>query len=256
MRPLLCAVLLVSGCYGHARSTRVGAEDQPALAPLVEVPAGSFTMGDDNGEPAEYPERAVGISAFAIERTEVTNDAYARCVAAGVCDAGPYRNDPELGGPLRPVVGVSWHDAVAYCGWAGRRLPTEAEWEYAAKGSQGRRFWPWTGAFVVDRANSRGGADGYAKTAPVGSFPAGASVFGVLDMAGNAAEWVNDHFDPILYQREPRARDPKGPEGGRERVVRGGSWLDGPHLLRVASRVGKAPTEVDEATGFRCAADR
>ena len=185
----------------------------------------------------------------------MTNAAYRRCVEAGACDPSPFSGDPALGRPDHPVVGVAWYDAERFCAWAGRRLPTEAEWEYAAKGRD-LRYWPWTGAFDASRANSRDAADGFEKTAPVGAFPTGASPFGVLDMAGNVAEWTADRFDPTRYRTEPEALNPTGPTSGRERVVRGGSWADGPHRLRVASRRGKGPTEVDDATGFRCAADR
>lgn len=248
---LICA--LVAGCYGHTRSSRVTREERAAVLPrVVRVPGGTFTQGDMNGEPAEYPERALRMDAFGIDRTEVTNAAYRACVRAGACDAAPYLEDPRLGAPDRPVVGVSWLDAKRFCGWAGRRLPTEAEWEYAARGGDLRK-WPWGHAFDPERANTRAPDDDHAKTAPVGSFPEGASPFGVLDMAGNVAEWTADVFEPTWYRVDDTRANPTGPAEGRERVVRGGSWADGRHRVRVSARVGKGPTEVDDATGFRCA---
>lgn len=248
--PIGFAVLALAGCYAHAKG-----RGQPVDLPVdetVEVPGGTFTMGDMNGEPSEYPERTVRLDGFRLDRTEVTNRAYQVCVRAGVCDPSPYADDPELGRSDHPVVGISWYDAEAFCSWVGRRLPTEAEWEYAARGRDLRK-WPWPGAFDSKKANTRMGADGFERTAPVGKFPAGASPFGVLDLAGNAAEWTADHFDPTWYRTEPEAVNPKGPPEGRERVVRGGSWADGAHRVRVASRQAKAPTEVDDGTGFRCA---
>lgn len=208
-------------------------------------------MGDINGEPSEYPERTIRLDGFQIDRTEVTRRAYAVCVAAGACDEPEFGHETDAD---HPVTGVSWLDAEAYCRWRGARLPTEAEWEYAARGRDYRK-WPWNGAFDPRRANTRNAVDGYERTSPVGRFPEGASPFGALDMAGNVAEWTADNFDPSMYRQQPVAANPTGPEAGRERVIRGGSWADGPHRVRVASRRAKAPTEVDDATGFRCARD-
>ncbi len=208
-------------------------------------------MGDMNGEPDEYPERTITVAAYAIDRTEVSNASYRLCVQAKACDATEYLDDPELGKEDHPVVGVPYADAIAFCRWVGKRLPTEAEWEYAAKGGDLRK-WPWEGAFKAANANTSA-ADDHDKTAPVTAYEDGSSPFGAINMAGNVAEWVSDYFDPTLYRKVKSATDPKGPDTGRERVVRGGSYLDSSHLVRVAARRAKLPTEADNSIGFRCA---
>jgi formylglycine-generating enzyme required for sulfatase activity len=249
----LAAALLVGGCYRHAR------RDAPAEAPtalateLVGIPPLTFTMGDINGEPDEYPERQITVKGFSLERTEVTNVAYRACVAAKACDPTPYLDDGALGADDHPVVGVSWLDATRYCAWVGRRLPTEAEWEAAARGVDQRRY-PWGTGFDAKRANTAAAGGFHGKTAPVTGYPDGASPFGVLNLAGNAAEWVADYYDPTFHRRpDPVTTDPTGPATGRERVVRGGSYRDTMHLVRVSSRRGQLPTETDSTIGFRCA---
>lgn len=249
--PGILLLISATGCYRHASSSG-SRSAAPDVADEVAISGGTFTMGDVNGEPSEYPERTIRLDAFRIDRTEVTRQAYAACVAAGACDQAAFSREAD---PDHPVTGVSWLDAERYCRWRGARLPTEAEWEYAARGRDYRK-WPWPGAFDPRRANTRSDVDGFERTSPVGHFESGASPFGALDMAGNVAEWTADVFDPSTYRAEPVAANPQGPEEGRERVVRGGSWADGPHRVRVASRRAKAPTEVDDATGFRCARGR
>jgi iron(II)-dependent oxidoreductase len=246
-----CAAAVMGGCYGHARRDAPAPPPSAAASEMVSLPAGTFTMGDVNGEPDEYPERQVMISSFTIDRTEVTNAAYRLCIQAKACDPAPYLDDEELGADDRPIVGATWSDAVAFCKWVGKRLPTEAEWEYAAKGGDLRK-WPWDGAFKADFANTSA-PDDFARTAPVMSYPEGASPSGALNMAGNAAEWVHDYFDPTIYRKVKNPTDPKGPDTGRERVVRGGSYLDSAHTVRVAARRAKLPTESDNSIGFRCA---
>ena len=251
MKRFLTGTLLLAlggGCYRHARPDAPGPASRSDLAPMVRIPAGRFVMGDRNGEPEEYPEHEVRMEAFAIDRFEVSRRAYDRCVQAKACD--PPRDD---GPPEVPVAGVSWFDAEGYCRWTGRRLPTEAEWEYAAKGSDLRK-WPWIGAFDGARANTRS-EDPFDGVAPVDALAAGASPFGVYNMAGNVAEWVADYFDPVVYRTRVSVLHPAGPEQGRERVVRGGSFRDGSHRVRVAARQPRMPTEVDETVGFRCGAD-
>ncbi|MSS70723.1 MAG: formylglycine-generating enzyme family protein [Candidatus Latescibacteria bacterium] len=185
-------------------------------------------MGSAEGEKDEAPPHTVSLDAFAIDRTEVTNAAYALFWKA---DGGP--ESPHTPGnfegrgavrwpeaarerPDHPVVGVTWFDAAAYCRWAGKRLPTEAEWEKAARGTDGR-VWPWGNAFGGGdsaRANVYNGDDGYVQsTAPVGRFPSGASPCGALDMAGNVWEWVADWYGSDAYGRSPR-KNPKGVERG------------------------------------------
>ena len=225
---------------------------------MVYVPAGEFTMGSSDGEvdyalqlcneyygdcerslfEDEQPQHKVYLDAFWIDKTEVTNVQYQRCVEARVCPAPTMCDwgEPPYGDASKaehPVVCVSWHDAKAYCEWAGKRLPTEAEWEKAARGTDGW-IYPWGNAFDGGKLNScdvncsydwkdASANDDYAETAPAGSYPTGASPYGALNMAGNAWEWVADGYDPGYYNQSPY-RNPLGPDSGEERVLRGGSW--------------------------------
>ncbi|MFO0724898.1 MAG: SUMF1/EgtB/PvdO family nonheme iron enzyme [Myxococcota bacterium] len=245
-----------TSCYHHARRDAPAAPPSAVASEMAGVPSMTFTMGDNNGEPDEYPERSVSVSAFRIDRTEVTNRAYKACVNARACDPGPFLDDEVLGADDHPVVGVTWLDADRFCRWLGRALPTEAQWEAAARGPEFRK-WPWSGGFDPKKANTSSDQDAFKLTAPVGSFPDGSSPFGLLDMAGNVAEWVADYYDPVFHRREGvkdvASVDPVGPTSGRERVVRGGSYREGAHLLRVSSRRAQLPTESDNTIGFRCA---
>ena len=244
-------VMAMGGCYQHSRRPSALNIPPEAVTEMISIPEGRFTQGDLNGEPAEYPERKVVVSGFSIDRYEVSNAVYRLCVAAGVCDPTPYLEHPTLGRDTYPVVGLSWEDAHRICRWLGRRLPTEAEWEYAARGGDERRF-PWDGPFDPNKANTDR-TDAFPATAPVDEIVAGDSPFGVRNMAGNAAEWVNDFFDPMYYQMSDVDMDPPGPPRGRERVVRGGSYRDSPYLVRVAARRAQAPTDIDNTVGVRCA---
>jgi formylglycine-generating enzyme required for sulfatase activity len=247
------AAFLGQGCYRHARPDAPASPSSSVAGEMVSVPPGTFTMGDQNGEPDEYPERQITIRGFKIDRMEVSNRAFRACVEARGCDRNRYVDDENLGRDELPAVGVSWLEAEKFCKWVGKRLPTEAEWEYAARGLDFRK-WPWKGAFLVHRANTVEEGDKYDLTAPVDSFPDGASPFGALNMAGNAAEWVSDYYDPTWHRKpEATTSDPTGPPSGRERVVRGGSYRDPQHSVRVSSRRAQLPTEVDSTIGFRCA---
>jgi len=231
---------------------------------LVYVPAGEFLMGSADSDPDassdEKPQHKVTLDSYFIDRTEVTKDQYQKCVAAGKC-AAPLCNG--TGQADHPVVCVRWQDATNYCAWAGRRLPTEAEWEKAARGTDGR-IYPWGNETVAgnllnfcDRNCSydwRETAvdDGYAGMAPVESYPAGANPYGALDMAGNVWEWVADWYDDNYYASSP-AQNPMGSASGQYRVLRGGSWGDRQRDVRAAYRDGGGPDKWIGYVGFRCA---
>ncbi len=238
---------------------------------MVYMPAGDFEMGSDAGEPDEKPVHPVQLDAYWIDQTEVTNAMYANCVEANQCDPpassasstrNAYYGNSEFDG--YPVLYVSWDAANAYCGWAGRRLPSEAEWEKAAGWDpevQTHRLYPW-GNDPVDgtRANFCDANckevqknpeydDGYADTAPVGSYPAGASYYGALDMAGNVWEWVADWYE-VYPGGDQNASDNFGQS---YRVVRGSSWFFPGQVARTANRAPNKPDEPNNAIGFRCA---
>lgn len=245
---------------------------------VVTIPAGSFVMGDAAGRPDEAPPREVTTSAYGLGRYEVTNAQYARYVSTGGGRAPTYWTDdrPPPGTHDHPVVGVAWPDADGYCVWAGGRLPTEAEWERACRGDDGRTY-PWgdtwdpTAANVVatplpDRddawawlAGDRSGPAG-ATLEPVGSRPDATSPHGVCDLVGNASEWLLDWYDARAYERLP-AEDPLGTEPPWERSVRGSAWLyphDQPDLVPEVSRCAfrnNAHVADDPRLGFRCAYD-
>jgi len=233
---------------------------------LVYVPAGEFLMGsgaDDAGaSDVEKPQHTVDLDAYWIDKTEVTNAQYGKCVEAGGC-AQPGGSAYSDGGKANhPVVYVSWNDAKAYCEWAERRLPSEAEWEKAARGTDGRRY-PWGNDFDGGKLNycdknctkawkDTAYDDGYELTAPVGSYAAGASPYWALDMAGNVWEWVGDWYANDYYAI-PRASNPSGPAAGDGRVLRGGSWINESSLVRAAGRLNYIPATRYDGVGFRCA---
>lgn len=211
---------------GAAGADATPADAGPDAGPdpgMVIVPAGPFMMGCNPAVDTcdllldEMPYHEVTLSDFEIDVTEVSQSAYQACVSAGPCGAPTMYYDP-VGTPMHPVIHVTWQQAFAYCAWVGKRLPTEAEWEKAARGTDGRPF-PW-GSAPPDctLGNLAACPDGY--TQPVGSYPAGASAYGALDMAGNAREWVSDWYSATYYGSSPAA-DPSGPATGTEKVLRG-----------------------------------
>jgi formylglycine-generating enzyme len=267
---------------------------------MVDVPAGSFEMGSTlpdvidaarlcsveytrvSARPTcnraafevELPRRRVLLRAFAVDRVEVTNAEYRACARAGRCDPAALANaDPRLTAPEAPVAGVTWDEAVAFCRFRGKRLPTEAEWEKAARGSDGRT-WPWgsqwqpawlnhgrispeiASRFIdPDLHRDADGSDGARLSAAVGSYPAGRSPYGALDLAGNVAEWTAD----VFLTEPPQAHSvvqPRGPADGPLRTVRGGSFLDPAYRTRAAVRSGAEPRLRANERGFRCAQDR
>jgi serine/threonine-protein kinase len=233
----------------------------------VYVPGGTFQMGSTEGESDEQPVHKVTLDSFWIDQTEVTNGQYARCVAAGKCSPplplssgtrSSYYGDSQYDN--YPVIYVSWDDATNYCAWAGGRLPTEAQWEYAARGPEGRVY-PWGNEFDGTKLNycdakclfgdvDKTADDGYADTAPVGSYPGGASWVGALDLAGNVWEWVADWYGS--YPSEPQV-DPTGPSSGHGRVLRGGCWINSRNSARGAFHAGNEPVNRNYGIGFRCA---
>jgi formylglycine-generating enzyme required for sulfatase activity len=220
---------------------------------LLSVPAGEFPMGSTDSDiqalPNEKPQHTVYLDAFWIDQTEVTNAMYKLCVQAGLCQAPSdttYYADAQFGN--YPVVYVSWNDAQAYCGWAGRQLPTEAQWEKAARGTDGRLY-PWGEGIGCDKANYSGCN---VKLSPVGSYLSGASPYGVLEMAGNVWEWVADWFGENYYASSP-SNNPIGPDSGQYRILRGGSCGNEAQNIRAALRYRDRPDGPFVVYGFRCA---
>ncbi len=216
---------------------------------LIQIPAGTFTMGSEeaDAEESEKPVRTLNLPEFWIGRTEVTNSQFERFVSETGHDAGSvWKAEAGKWGPKAPVLGVSWEDAQAYCRWAGLRLPTEAEWEKAARGTEGNKY-PWGPEWDLKKAwvlDSTGG-----KVREVGSLPAGASPFGCLDMAGSANEWCQDWYD-----RYPGSDHQDEAFGTRYRVSRGGCWYNnGPEETRTSARQPFLPDERLSGSGFRVA---
>ncbi|MBP7042697.1 MAG: SUMF1/EgtB/PvdO family nonheme iron enzyme [Chloroflexi bacterium] len=243
---------------------------------MVFIPAGEFPMGtsdeqrtrlidehiwDKNWNESELPLHTVYLDAYWIDQTEVTNGQYALCVADGPCQEPRFlksaTRDSYFGNPEfqnYPVVYVDWTMAKAYCTWAGRRLPTEAEWEKAARGADGRLY-PWGNEIDNTRANFTGSGSEGGDTTAVGSFIEGASPYGVLDMAGNVWEWVADEYAQRYYYNSP-SENPPGPTlTGTRYTVRGGSWDGTVNSMRIAHRYGMEVDYTDFPTGgIRCAA--
>jgi formylglycine-generating enzyme required for sulfatase activity len=247
-------------------------------AVMVYVPAGEFLMGatdaDNKAEDDEKPQHTVYLDAFWIDSTEVTNAQYVRflntmgehestclgqkCVELKVGEDadshllhenGKYEAEP--GFEEHPVIEITWYGAQAYCQWAGVRLPTEAEWEKAARGVDGRRY-PW-GDDAPDCSKEQHGSCRGA-TVPVGSKPAGASPYGALDMAGNVWEWTSDWYGPDYYRSSP-AQNPLGLTSGEEKVFRGGSWGYLWMFTRASERGSNHTWYAGPNIGFRCAAE-
>lgn len=222
---------------------------------MVLIPAGEFLMGGEDGLPDARPLHRIFLSSFWIDRYEVTNAEYRQCVQGGACvppkDQAVF-DDPQHAG--HPVTNVTWAQARAYCQWKGRRLPTEAEWEKAARGTDGRRY-PWgnseEGIKKIKESLGRVGANG---TVPVGSQAEQVSPYGVYDLVGSVWEWVKDWYAEEYYGASP-PRDPQGPLRGSFRVFRGGDATQGPLELRVSYRGWDEMTYWGPTLGFRCVGD-
>jgi len=250
---------------------------------MVRIPAGPFTMGStpDQADPyalldlppgarmtgnpyeEEMPRHEVWLDDFCMDVYPVTNAEY-----KAFCDATGHRppcfwkgESPPADWEQRAVVGVSWYDAVLYADWAGKRLPTEAEWEKAARGTDGR-LWPWGNTLELGNANflhtnAPHASDSHLEAKdllrPVGSYPQGVSPYGCFDMAGNVWEWCSDRYDKAYYSRG-ESRNPRGPSKGGHRILRGGACGDIPANARCATRFAQPPTKRTGAMGFRCAA--
>ena len=219
----------------------------------VYVPEGEFLMGSNGYTSDEQPQHTVYLDAFWIDKTEVTNAMYRKCVESGICEQ-PNCNYSDSQKNDHPVVCVDWNQAHSYCQWAGGRLPSEAEWEKAARGTDGRTY-PWGENIDCGRANYGDGRLFGQKcvgdTTEVGKYPSGASPYGALDMAGNAWEWVNDWYGENYYQNSAQ-KNPTGPDSGQYRVLRGGSWFDGTRGVRTAIRNRVTPVLRNYNDGFRC----
>lgn len=229
----------------------------PAETPMVEIPAGEFAMGSDGVRALEdeRPVHRVWLDRFSMDLHEVATAQYAEFLTATQRPVPWQWNSMDLSHPHdRPVIGVDWSDADAYCRWKGKRLPTEAEWEKSARGTDGRLY-PWGNQFPRnDLANFALGARfSYSQVLmPVQSYEQGKSPYGLYHMAGNVWEWVQDWYAVNYYEVSPE-RNPQGPEEGQFKVLRGGSWSDLPKYLLTYGRFKLPPVTRNSYTGFRCA---
>jgi formylglycine-generating enzyme required for sulfatase activity len=226
---------------------------------MVFIPAGEFTMGSHEGANDAKPMRKIYLDGFSIDKYEVTFAQFYSFMGftghrkprlAGYLSASTTEDLPLFIRPLNPVVGVSWDDAVEYCQWKGKRLPTEAEWEKAARGTD-RRKWPWGNEERAEYANLLGD-DGVRYLAPVDQFARDVSPYGVSDLAGNVMEWVADWFNQDSYRLLP-VSNPAGVVNGERRVIRGASWNDSIMRAQTSIRFKMYPEYRDVTIGFRCA---
>ncbi len=247
MMLLVASLVLLAICAVGSQAPTL-----PWLDSMVVVPAGWFWMGQDDGPESNRPQHAVYLDAFAMDRTEVTMAAFAEFVAATGYQAKGWESDVRKVHAGEPAAGIVWQDADSYCRWIGKRLPTEAEWEKAARGTD-KRIYPWGNQWNADCANTTDSGYGRAGLpVPVGSFLDGASPYGALDMAGNVAEWVSDYFDADYYAISPE-RNPTGPDIVVDHVLRGGSWASPSAHAQTFFRDSSHSARRNPRVGFRCA---
>ena len=276
--PLPAADVAVADAADASAATADATADAlPAAATMVDIPAGTFWMGTVPGDTIcdlaptptgcddEIPRHQVQVGAFQIGRTEVTVAQYTACVAAGACTPaksyGPNSTPDTVGKEQFPINGVTWDQAGAYCAWTGARLPTEAEWERAARGGVEGFMYPWGNALPTcapgkpNQAVFTFGTEDCGKDGPVAVATASApNAWGLYDMAGNVWEWVADWYDPKYYASKTETWiNPQGAKKTTIRVVRGGSFRDGPFALRASVRGDFAPAFVFDDVGIRCA---
>ncbi|HMX19909.1 MAG TPA: bifunctional serine/threonine-protein kinase/formylglycine-generating enzyme family protein [Anaerolineales bacterium] len=248
---LLAVVVAAAVVLMKKKSTPLAAEITDSKnAVMVLVPEGDFVMGSDNGDEDERPVHTVYLDEFYIDKYEVTNSDYRVCVVDGVCkppqDMTNY-NNPEY--ENHPVVYVDWEMARTYCDWRDAQLPTEAQWEKAARGMDARTY-PWGEGIACSQANYLSCIE---DTQPFDSYAGSLSPYGAYNMAGNVWEWVADWYSPAYDVSE--TDNPVGAESGERRVLRGGGWNQHEYLLRTSARLGVVPTDVFLSFGFRCASD-
>ncbi|MDR4468048.1 MAG: formylglycine-generating enzyme family protein [Nitrospira sp.] len=258
---IMIAAVVMTVCAGALEHVVAAhpLSNEPDPVPMVTIPAGSFLMGspDGKGRVDESPQRTVYLDEYSIDQVEVTNERYLVFVKSTGHRNPPNPYSPGLltsieGIEQLPVVQTTWYDAKAYCSWARKRLPTEAEWEKAARGTDGRLY-PWGNEPpTVERANFDREWEDEKTLHAVGSLPDGDSPYGVKDMAGNAREWVADWYDAEYYQHAP-ARNPQGPhKKGVVRSIRGGSWHSPFPDITTSARGRGGFALQTHGTGFRC----
>lgn len=247
--------ILFCSLYIHTLKELLAAEEK--YPDMVLVPAGEFVMGDSTYYDWTFllayniydgPEHRVYLDAFYIDKYEVTNEQYKKFVEETGYRMPRCWNDIRFNQPNQPIVGITWEDAVAYATWAGKRLPTEAEWEKAARGTD-KRVWPWGNKFDKEKCNVWESV--IKATTPVGKYENGKSPYGCYDMAGNAWEWCADYYDQNYYYVSLQ-KNPTGPDSGLQRVVRGGSFLYFGHYARCAARYRVPWYAESPQIGFRC----
>ncbi|MEO8341348.1 MAG: SUMF1/EgtB/PvdO family nonheme iron enzyme [Nitrospirota bacterium] len=239
---------------GHTQRQDKTATVQHLKPSMALVPAGEFMMGSATGDADEQPVHRVYVESFLMDKYQVSVGQYAKFLG-GTSQAAPpdWSAMNKSRHQNRPVVNVDWVDADAYCTWVGKRLPTEAEWEKAARGTDGR-IYPWGNEYPT-RFHANSGNERWSNhwvVVPVGSLEDGKSPYGIYDMAGNVWEWVSDWYDADYYKTNP-SKNPTGPPTGESKVIRGGSWGSGPDSLRSSDRETHLPSVQGFGTGFRCA---